>query len=180
MAKNKIPNWLRALDVIAGTIAIVLSVIVIIFPLVAIETLILILVTSLLILGISRVIFYIAAEHLSKGLRALGILVGLLSIVLATLSIVYPGLGAVTLIYYLAFALMFNGIASISIFGITKILPYALRVVSGVIGLLTMFFAVLILVFPGLGAATLVLLLSFTFMLNGIHILISGITGAEY
>lgn len=179
MAEKKIPSWLRVLEIIIGFVAIMLAMAAITFPGLAIETLSLILLVNLLIIGLSRVIFGIAAEHISKGLRTLGIISGLLSIALAVLAMAYPGLAVEMLIFFLAFALIFHGIARIAIAGMARVLPKALRVVVGIIGVLTVFLALIIVIFPSLGVVTLVFLLSFTFMIIGIESIASGITGTE-
>lgn len=83
------------------------------------------------------------------------------------------------MIFFLAFALIFHGIARIAVAQMTKVLPKALRVLIGIVGVLTVFLAVLIVVFPTLGAVTLVYLLSFTFMIIGIESAVSGLTGTE-
>jgi uncharacterized membrane protein HdeD (DUF308 family) len=173
--KNEIPTWLRVLNVTVGAIAIILSAVILIFPGLAIATLVVILSVTLLLIGISSVTFGIACDYLSKGLRVLVIITGILSIALSTLAIVYPGLATVTLIYLLAFAMISHGISRVCIAGMIDILPNALRVLIGINGLLTVVFAAIIFLFPALGAATLVVLLSLAYMINGIENIVLGI-----
>lgn len=177
MTEKKAPVWLRALDVVLGLIAIILSIFVLVYPETAIVTLIFILSIALLIVGIARLIIGVSAKYLSNGLRALNLGAGFLSIILAIVALLYPGLATQMLIYLLSFALMFNGIARVVIGGFGKTFPSWLRGLQVVVGLLTIVLSVVAVTFPAFGFLTLIFMLSVSFLLNGIARIVSGIIG---
>lgn len=177
MSEKKAPGWLRALDVVFGLIAIILSTVVLVYPQLAILTLIFVLSLSLLVVGIARVLIGVFAKYLSDALRALNLGAGILALVLAIVAILYPGFATQMLIYLLSFALMLNGIARVVIGGFAKVFPSWLRGLLVVTGIVTITLSLAVVVFPALGFLTLVLLLSIAFFLNGIARIMSGITG---
>ncbi len=177
MSEMKAPRWLRALDIIFGLIAIVLSIVVLVYPRLAILTLIFILSVVLLVSGIARILAGIFEKSLSDGLRAVNVGAGLLAFVLAVVALLYPQLATQVLIYLLSFALLLNGIARVVVGGFGDALPGWLRGLLMIVGLLTIIVSVVVFLYPALGFLTLVFLLSIAFMLNGIARIASGITG---
>jgi len=177
MSERKAPGWLRALDIVFGLIAIILSLVVLAYQELAILTLIFILSIALLIIGIGRVIIGISAKYLSDGLRALNVGTGILALVIAIVALLYPELATQMLIYLLSFALLINGIARLVISGFAKAFPSWLRGLLAVVGLLVIVLSVVVFVSPAMGELTLILLLSINFLLNGIARILSGVTG---
>jgi len=177
MSERKAPSWLRALDIVFGLIAIILSLVVLAYQELAILTLIFILSIALLIIGIARVIIGISAKYLSDGLRALNVGTGILALVVALVALLYPELATQMLIYLLSFALLINGIVRLVISGFAKAFPSWLRGLLAVVGLLTIVLSVIVFVSPAMGELTLIFLLSINFLLNGIARILSGITG---
>ncbi|MDH5267070.1 MAG: DUF308 domain-containing protein [Candidatus Bathyarchaeota archaeon] len=175
MSEIKAPGWLRALDIVFGLIAIIASIVVLGYQQLAILTLILVLSIVLLVIGIARIIIGISAKYLSDGLRAINVGTGILSLVIAIVTMLYPQLATQVLIYLLSFALLIHGIARIVIGGFAKVFPSWLRGLLVVVGILTIVLSVIVLVSPGFGFLTLVLILSFTFLLNGIARIVSGV-----
>ena len=179
MSEVKAPGWLRALDVVFGIIAVILSVVVLAYQELAVLTLIFILAIALLVIGIARVAIGVFAKYLSDGLRAINVGAGILALVLAIVAMLYPQLATQVLIYLLSFALLINGIARVAIGGFAKILAGWLRGLLVVAGLLTIIMSVAVFVYPALGSLALVFVLSFAFLLNGIARIVSGITGVR-
>jgi len=177
MSEMKALGWLRALDVVFGLIAVILSIVVLVYQDIAIPTLIFVLSIALLIIGIARVFGGIFAKYLSDGLRAFNVGTGILALVIAIVAMLYPELATQVLIYILSFALLINGIARLVIGGFGKVFPSWLRGLLAVVGLLTIVLSVVVFVSPAFGELTLVLILSITFLLNGIARIVSGITG---
>jgi uncharacterized membrane protein HdeD (DUF308 family) len=83
------------------------------------------------------------------------------------------------LIYILSFALLLNGIARLVIGGFARALPRWLRGIFVVVGLVTIVLSVFVFVSPAFGFLALVLMLSFTFLFNGIARIAQGIVGTE-
>lgn len=177
MSEIKAPSWLRALDIVFGFIAIILSIVVVVFSELTILTLILLLSIILLVIGIARIFGGIFAKYLSDGLRAINVGAGILALVLAFVALLYPQLATQVLIYLLSLALLIHGIARVLIGGFAKVLPSWLRGLLVVVGLLTIVLAVVFFISPAFGFLTLIFLLSIAFILNGIGRIISGITG---
>jgi len=179
MSETRAPGWLRAFDIIFGLIAVILSVVVLAYQELAILTMILVLSLVLLVTGIARIISGIFAKYLSDGIRALNVGIGIVAIVLAIVALLYTDLTTQVLIYILSFVLLLNGVARLVIGGFGRVFPKWLRGFFVVVGVLTIVLSVIVFVSPSLGFLALVLLLSFTFMFNGIARIIQGITGTR-
>ena len=179
MSETKAPGWLRAFDIIFGLIAVVLSVVVLAYQELAILTLIFILSIVLLVTGIARIFTGIFAKYLSDGVRALNFGIGLVAIVLGLAAMFYTNLTQQVLIYILSFVLLLNGVARLVIGGFGRAFPKWLRGFFAVVGILTIILAVVVFVYSEFGFLALVLMLSFTFMFNGIARIIQGITGTQ-
>jgi uncharacterized membrane protein HdeD (DUF308 family) len=179
MSETKAPGWLRAFDIIFGSIAVILSVVVLAYQELAILTLILVLSIVLLVTGIARIFTGIFAKYLSDGVRALNFGIGLVAIVLGLVAMFYPNLTQQMLIYILSFVLLLNGVARLVIGGFGRAFPKWLRGFFAIVGILTIILAVVVFVYSEFGFLALVLMLSFTFMFNGITRIIQGITGTQ-
>jgi len=133
----------------------------------------------LLVTGIARIFTGIFARYLSDGIRAANVAIGIVAIALGIIAIVYTDLTTQLLIYILSFALLLNGVARLVIGGFTKAFPKWLRGFFAVVGILTIILAAIVFVYSDFGFLALILLLSFTFMFNGIARIIQGITGTQ-
>jgi uncharacterized membrane protein HdeD (DUF308 family) len=92
-------------------------------------------------------------------LRGFEVVSGLLSVVLGVLVLVFPGWGVSALVVLLSFGLIFAGVRSISLVGYGS-LATGLRVVSVITGILSLIFALLVLIFPSFAVLTLLILVS--------------------
>ena len=179
MSEMKAPSWLRALDIVFGLIAIILSIVVLVYQELAILTLIFVLSIALVIIGIARVFGGIFAKYLSDGLRAVHVGTGILALVLAIVAMLYTELATQALIYLVSFALLIHGTARIVTGGFCKVFPSWLRGLLVVVGILTIVLAAFVFLSPKLGFLALVLMLSFTFLFNGIARIAQGIAGTQ-
>jgi uncharacterized membrane protein HdeD (DUF308 family) len=179
MSETKAPNWLRAFDIIFGLIAVILSVVVLAYQELAILTMILVLSFVLLVTGIARIFTGIFAKYLSDGIRAFNVGIGIVAVALGIVALVYTDLTTQVLIYILSFVLLLNGVARLVIGGFARAFPKWLRGFFVIVGALTIVLSVIVFVSPSLGFLALVLLLSFTFMFNGIARIIQGIMGTQ-
>jgi uncharacterized membrane protein HdeD (DUF308 family) len=109
-----LPRWLRAADIVFGILAFVLSVIVIASPGVAVTTLVVLLYFALFVRGVAALSMAGGARMLSPRLRAASAAVGVLSIALALVFLVFPGLAIGTLVFLLSIGLLFVGIEAIA------------------------------------------------------------------
>jgi len=170
-------DWVRALRVIVGLIAIAASVVALTFPGLSVITLLFLLSFVLLFLGIARIAHSVKAKLWSKGLRALYAVVGVVALILGAVVLAFPLLGIATLVFLLAFALLAYGIVSLVIGGsaAASLVSKWMRALLVIVGALSVIFSLVVLVFPGIGLVTLVIWLSVSFLLNGIESMISGI-----
>jgi uncharacterized membrane protein HdeD (DUF308 family) len=165
--EKKSSIWLRILEIIAGLIILVLAGYVIAYPGVAIATLIAFLSIALIILGVAYFI-RVFAKGISGWRRLLNLIMSVLLVIIAALVIDNPFIyGSLTLVYLLGLALLFAGIASA-----------ARGTIGGiVVGILGIIIGFVVIIFPGLGLATLVFLLAVFLVIFGLESIISGIMG---
>jgi uncharacterized membrane protein HdeD (DUF308 family) len=109
-----LPAWLRAADIVLGVLAFVLSAIVIASPGVAVLTLALLLYFALFVRGVAAISMAAAGKMFSTRLRATSAAVGVLSIILAIISVAVPALLIGTLIFLLSIGLLFVGIEALA------------------------------------------------------------------
>jgi len=179
MSETKSPGWLRAFDIVFGLIAVILSVVVLAYQELAILTMIFVLSIVLLVTGIARIFTGIFAKYLSDGIRVINFGIGIVAVALGLVALAYPNLTTQVLIYILSFVLLLNGVARLVIGGFAKVFPKWLRGFFAVVGILTIVLSVVVFVSSEFGFLALVLMLSFTFMFNGIARIVQGITGTQ-
>jgi len=179
MSETKSPGWLRAFDIVFGLIAVILSVVVLAYQELAILTMIFVLSIVLLVTGIARIFTGIFAKYLSDGIRAINFGIGIVAVALGLVALAYPNLTTQLLIYILSFVLLLNGVARLVIGGFGRAFPKWLRGFFAVVGILTIVLSVVVFVSSEFGFLALVLMLSFTFMFNGIARIVQGITGIQ-
>ena len=123
-ATNKtFENKIRAWKVLTGFLAIVVGILTMIMivadPAVSVKLVIFIFAALLIAIGVSRFATGLMASEFPKWFRAIVVIVGILSIVLSIVIFIFPDVGEATLIFLLAFVLMFNGLARVAL-GLVK------------------------------------------------------------
>jgi len=103
----------------------------------------------------------------------------MVAMVLSIVAILYPNLTTQVLIYILSIVLLLNGVTRLVIGGFARAFPKWLRGFFVVVGLLTIILSVVVFVSSAFGLLALVLMLSFTFMFNGIARIVQGVTGTQ-
>lgn len=181
-ASRKVPGWMRAIEVVAGVILVILSFSVWGYPLFAGVSAVYIFGIALIILGTVRMGTGIYEKSLGSGTRALVVILGILLLVIGFYAIVYPFGGAITLIYFFAFGLMLAGIDLVvrAASGLpgpdTPDWVRYLTIATGIFALLMGFIALL---YPGLGAALLFILISLGLLVLGLELIARGIVGRK-
>ncbi|HVO36615.1 MAG TPA: DUF308 domain-containing protein [Candidatus Acidoferrum sp.] len=180
MSEEKIPNWLRALYIITGLIAVVLGIVVPLMPNAAIETLIFLLYFAMFFIGTGRIMIGALFSGLPRGLRIISIIGGLVLIGLSIVVLVYqyPYFATAVLISLLAFGLLVHGITRVIIGATAKILANWVRGLLVAGGIITIILSVVVLAFPDVAILTLVLLLSIGLIWSGIDAIVAGAEGA--
>jgi uncharacterized membrane protein HdeD (DUF308 family) len=158
-------DWVRALRVIMGLIAIAASLIVLSFPGLAVSTLLFFLSFALIFLGVARIGHSVGAKFWSKSHRVLHAVAGVLALILGVIVLAFPGLGIATLVFLLALALLAYGIVSLVIGGsaAASLLSKWKRALLIIVGVLSVIFSLIVLVFPAIGLVTLVVWLLVAF-----------------
>lgn len=175
-----VPGWLRALEIIAGIVLVLLSFMVWGFPLIAGLTVIFIFGLALIVLGTMRMGEGIFNRSLSQGIRALLVILGILLVGIGLFAIAAPLAGALTMIYFFAFALMLAGVDRLALAGggiPGPESPSWARYFSIIAGIFAILAGFIILFFPGFGAALLFVIIAIVVLVLGIELIVSGIRG---
>ena len=196
------PAWFRLLQVGIGALSIILSMLAIAYPGLAAFSVIVLISIILLIIGIERVIIgmlsysrpYSNEQSVTSSLFSAffigrrsspftNIGLGIIAIALAIVALAFPLVATGALVALISFGLMFNGIARIMQgmalhYGETRggTTRWYKALTIGV-GILSIVLAVIIIALPALGIFFIALVLSIALLINGIEMIILGITG---
>lgn len=180
MENSKIPI---NINIIVGFIIIVLSLIVLIFGAETLIVLILLLSFVFLFIGFGRIFNGITNESLSRTNKITKYLTGALSIIISlvviSIALGNPSLAILIFTNLFGYTLIFIGISRISIGYLAKSYSKNVRVTIISVGIITIIFAILILVFPTFGYFILVMLISFALFLNGLTRVLVGYIDAK-
>ncbi len=195
----RIPPWLRMLQIVLGSISVLLAAIILFVPGSSISTTVLLLSLILLIIGIERICFgVVKATSTSttttttatittkpskyKSSRIANIALGLLIIALSIVLMEFPVFSAALLIVLAAIALLVIGIARIiHAFREEDIHRATRKYLSVGVGILCIVVAILIIANPTtFGVMLLVFMLSITLIIVGISMIVRGVKGEGY
>ncbi len=167
MEKEKVPGWLRAAEIIAGIIALVLGAYVIAYPGVAAATLVAFLAIGLLV--ISAIEFLrIFSAGISGWQRLLNLILAVIVFLLALAILIYPVFaGTVELGWLVAIALIFAGATLMA-----RAVWWWL-----ILGAIVLIIGIVAFVFPSLGVITAVALLAIGLIILGLALIAYGILG---
>ncbi len=104
----------RAANAAIGLIALIIGLVILFVPYFATDVLVIFIGIGLLVYGIGRIAVGGVDRHLSGGLRALLIIVGLLVVAFALIIIFFPMVGIYTYAFFVSIALILIGIESIA------------------------------------------------------------------
>lgn len=172
-------RWLHSLDIILGFINVILAILVIIYPGLGVSILIFMLSWALFVMGCSRIVVGLFTKDLKNKLKIANLLVGILTLIMGIIALSYSGLGTTILIYLISLGLAINGMTRVIVGVSTKVFPDWFRVLLVVIGLLAIILSLAVFALPNLTIITLVYILSFNFLINGVARIFSGITGRQ-
>ncbi len=148
---SEIPTWYRATQIILGSLAITLAILVWLYYTVAIFTMILLFAASLMVIGFLVLISGFGDQTLPGWRRALWLILGLLSVLIAFAVIVFPSIGISVLIILLGIGLLFNGFTGIIRGASDTEPPGWYRALLIVLGLLIVIASFFVLMNPTLG-----------------------------
>ena len=174
---DKSPKGVRIAEIILGVIAIALAAYVISNPEASISFHVMILGVALLVIGISRVIVGGILKQTSGKSRIISIITGIISIIGGAFAIANPIESIGTLIWIISIIILIHGLGLIGS-GITSRGADKGSHISGIVlGAIAVSFAGILLAYPGLALAMMVIFMSIGLFSNGIASIISGITG---
>lgn len=110
----RLSNFLRFFNILTGLLILILALITLLFQALVVLILIWILAAALLVLGLARLLVGLLDNESPTWFRALLILVGLISLAVSFLLFLLPALGELTLVIFLAWVLILNGITRIT------------------------------------------------------------------
>ena len=177
MELQKIPTWLRVLQIVMGGIAIALSGFVLVHPIITTLFLVVFLGVSLIVVGTSVIIRGISIRNLSKSSRIIDIVIGSLALIGGFVALVQPLAALVSLIWLVTVFVFMYGAGLVAIGAAQSNLGKGARIASIIFGGIVLALAGLLLVFPGLSLVTMILLLSFALVFNGIDRIVYGAIG---
>jgi uncharacterized membrane protein HdeD (DUF308 family) len=176
------PSWFRVLMLIAGFILVFLSFLVWGYPLIAGLTYVYIFGFALIILGAMRMGQGIVEEVKSAGTRVLLVIFGILLFAIGLYAIAFPPGGALTLIFFFAFALIIAGFDRLVLAwsgwpGSGS--PAYVRIIVILAGIIAVAFGFVALLYPAFGATLLFVLISIGILVLGIELIASAVTGKK-
>jgi uncharacterized membrane protein HdeD (DUF308 family) len=169
-------NWMRFAQIGLGILAIIVSGLAITFPHLAFLSLVILISVVLFFVGIEKIITGIFVVH---KIRFATIGLGILTIILAGFAMAFPIAAAIVIIYFLGFALMFDGFARI-IDGITnKTNRHWIRGFVIGVGVLNVAISAVVLISPLFGAILAGIMIGFSLLIAGIQMITAGIIGRQ-
>jgi len=176
MTEKKQPVWLRVLEIIFGISSIILSIVIIINTEIAIELLVVLFSFGLLFFGIRNLTMGTSSKLHSKKIKGLLIGSGTTVMILAAIVLLYPEMAIEAMIVLLSITMVIIGFASITI-GLTRKWSNIQRGISIGTGAIVLILAVPVIIYPDLAMFAIIILLSMSFLINGMEIITSGIIG---
>ena len=155
------------------------GIIVLLFPSWGVATLVALLSIGLFFVGI-RSISLVGYNRVSKDLRALSAITGIISLILALLVLVFPGFAVLTLLLLVSFGLMVYGVGRIFIAYALKDTVGWLRGAIAAVGVVDIILSGAVVVLPGVALLTLAVILSVLLLVSGAEMIVSGAIGRTW
>ena len=179
MEMQKTPMWYRILELILGILAIALAAWIIALPTIAaLYGIVLIFGFGLLFLGIQSLLRGFFARELPGWSRALNIIAGILAIILAVIPFTEPILGAVMVLWFMSFGLLFYGLSMLML-GFAADVPGWYRALLIIFGFIMMIIAFQVIWYPLWGLLFLTIMLPLGLIFGGFQLIISAAIGAK-
>ena len=175
----KQPGWFRALEIATGLLSIVLGVLVLIFPSWGISTLIILLSFGIFFSAI-RSISLIGNSGLSKGLRAISVISGIISLIFAALVLVFPGFAILTLLFLVSTALLVYGVGRIFLAYTLKTTASWIKGMMVAVGIVNVILSLAVFVLPGLAVLTVTVIIALAVLISGAEMIVSGAIGRTW
>jgi len=172
-------GWLRALEILTGLLAIVFAVLVFAFPEWGISTLVILLSVGLFFIGV-RSIALLGVKGLTKGIKVLNAITGIISLILAALVVVFPGYGIVTLLTFVSLALVVHGVGRMFLAYALKETTSLTRGLMAAVGVVDVILSIVVLFLPGLALLVFASVLAVLLIVSGAEMVASGVIGRTW
>ena len=173
-------SWMRILQIVIGSLAIILCIAIIANPTLAPLTAMVIFAIVLFIVGIERIVSGIVTEFLSRRSRLINIGIGAVVLFFAIITIAFPENSINFLILIVGLALLFNGILRV-IDGLRKSFESSTqRFFRLLVGAICIVIAGFVLAGPEqVGIAVVTIVMVVALVIQGAEILYTGIKGEK-
>ena len=178
MNELKQAGWIRGLEISTGLLAIILGVTVLAYPGWGVATLVVLLSAGLFFTGL-RSISLVGNGSVSKVLKAVSVITGIVSLLFALLVLLFPGFALLTLLIFVSFGLIVYGLGRIILAYILKTANW-LRGLMVAVGVVDVILSALVLVLPRLALLTFAVVLAVVLLLSGAEMIISGAIGRTW
>ena len=173
---EKSPKWVRMAQIGLGIVILILAIIVLINPLIGSISIILFLAFLLLFAGIEKIVSGIV---LSGKSRFVSIGLGIIVIIVSLIALAFPVEAGAFVVLLLGIALLVDGISRI-IHGIRDKESREWSKNFGIgVGVLSIIFALAVLVYPGIGLVLAGILIGIALLITSIQIISAGVTGEQ-
>lgn len=170
---------IRIVQIIFGIIAVVSSAIILVFPDIGIYAILFVIALSFMLMGVERLIIGVFLP-LIKQVKNLNIGLGIASIVISVICILFPNIAIEILVVLISFVLMFVGISRIINAVKNKGLKNWTRIIGIVVGLIGIGLAVGSMIYESFGIILINFFISIGLLALGLELIIAGITGGHY
>lgn len=175
----KQPSWLRALEIAVGLLSIAIGVLVLIFPSWGISTLVILLSFGIFFSAI-RSISLVGNSGLSKGLRAISVIAGIISLIFAALVLIFPGFAILTLLILVSTALLVYGVGRIFLAYTLKTTASWIKGMMVTVGIIDIILSFVVFLLPGLAVLTVAVILALALLISGTEMIVSGVIGRTW
>jgi hypothetical protein len=127
MSEPPIPLWLRISDIALGILAISAGIFALFFPAVSLDLFLVFVAIGLFFLGLARIIRGIFSRVLSNLKRGFSILVGIVLLLVALVTLLYPSITTIVTFWALTAALLALGLTRIIIGAFARAYPKELK-----------------------------------------------------
>jgi len=170
---------IRALEILTGLLTIVFGILVFAFPGWGVTTLVFLLSAGLFFIGF-RSIALIGLKDVSKGIKVLNAVTGIISLVLAGLVVVFPGFGIVTLLSFVSLALVVHGVGRMFLAYALKETTSLIRGLMVAVGVVDVILSIVVLFLPGLALLVFASVLAGLLIVSGAEMVASGVIGRTW
>lgn len=172
-------GWLRALEILTGLSTIVFGILVFAFPEWGVTTLVFLLSVGLFFIGF-RSIALLGLKDVSKGIKVLNAITGIISLILAVLAVGFPSFGIVTLLSLVSLGLIVHGVGRMFLAYVLKETVSWIRGLMVAVGVVDVILSIVVLFLPGLALLVFASVLAVLLLLSGAEMVGSGVIGRTW